>query len=184
MSNFSDKFKQILGTVAPLLGTAVGGPFGGMAGALLAKALGVKQDDTQAMEAAVTSGDPDILLKLKQADNDFKVQMETLGITRDKLVFDDIANARAREIAVKDDTPRQLAWVIIGGFIAVSAGQLLGLVIWPDAISKIPPQGWLLVGNISGYLANEAKQCAAYYFGSSLGSVGKDSTIADIAKST
>jgi hypothetical protein len=56
------------------------------------------------------------------------------------------------------------------------------MMVWPDAVAKIPPQGWLLVGNISGYLANEAKQAAAFYFGSTAGSQNKDATIADMAK--
>ena len=64
--SFGTAAKQILATVAPLLGTALGGPFGGLAGGLLAKALGTT--DPAAQEAAITSTDPDILVKLKAAD--------------------------------------------------------------------------------------------------------------------
>lgn len=179
---FTDKAKAVLGSVAPEIGIALGGPFGGLAGSLLAKALGTKGPDDPATAAAILSGNPDTLLAIKKANDDFLVQMETLNISRDKLVMDDIANARAREMAVKDRTPAQLAWAIIGGFLVVSLAQLVAMVGWAKDVALIPPQGWLLIGNISGYLANEAKQAAAYYFGSTLGSQQKDATIASIAK--
>ena len=183
--NFGDKLKQLVSTVAPTLGAALGGPFGGLAGTVLAKWLGKdgQPADQQTIETMLTSGDPDALLKLKQADNEFKEHMKALGIQEEQLVYADIANARNREIQVKDNTPRQLAWMIIGGFIAISFAQIWAMVGYAEVISKIPPQGWLLIGNISGYLANEAKQAAAYYFGSSMGSQAKDATLADIAKS-
>lgn len=38
--NIPDKLKQIIAAVAPTLGTAIGGPFGALAGTVLAKALG------------------------------------------------------------------------------------------------------------------------------------------------
>jgi hypothetical protein len=184
MSVFSDKVKPILAAIAPELGIALGGPFGGLAGSLLAKALGTNSPDDPANEAKILAGDPQTLAAIQKANNDFKVQMESLGITREKLVFDDIANARARETAVKDHTPAQLAWMLIGGFIVISLAQLAALMGWAEQAAKIPPQGWLLIGNISGYLANEAKQAAAYYFGSTMASKDKDTTIADIAKSS
>jgi hypothetical protein len=183
--NFSDKAKQVISTVAPLVGAAIGGPFGGLAGSLLGKLFGSadKPADSSAVEEAVMGGNPDALLKLKQANNEFAEHMKTLQIQEEQLVYTDIASARAREIAVRDNTPKQLAWVVITGFMVVSLVQLIALVGWADQVNKIPPQGWLLIGNISGYLANEAKQAAAYYFGSSIGSKEKDSTLADIAKS-
>lgn len=182
MSVFSDKIKPILAAIAPELGLALGGPFGGMAGAMLSKALGTKAPDDPENEAQILAGSPETFAAIQKANNDFKLQMEAYGITRDKLVFDDIANARAREVAVKDKTPSQLAWMLIGGFIAISLAQLVALMGWGEQSAKIPPQGWLLIGNISGYLANEAKQAAAYYFGSTMASKDKDTTIADIAK--
>jgi len=183
MSAFSDKAKAVLAAIAPELGVALGGPFGGMAGAALARALGTKEAGDTATDAAIVSGDPELLLKLKQANNDFLLQMEQLGIKKEQLYFDDRANARAREVAVRDRTPAKLAWMIIGGFLIISLAQLVAMMGWAAEVAKIPPQGWLLIGNISGYLANEAKQAAAYYFGSSQGSKEKDETIATIAKS-
>jgi hypothetical protein len=183
MSGFTDKAKAVIAAVAPTIGTALGGPFGALAGAVLAKALGVDTKDAEsAVTAAIATGDPEVLLKLKTAEQDFIIKLEELGIQRDKLAFDDLANARAREVSLRDSTPKQLAWMIIGGFLVVSAAQLIAMIGWAEQVNKIPSQGWLLIGNISGYLANEAKQAAAYYFGSTIGSKEKDRDIAAIAK--
>jgi len=168
--NFGQTAKSVLATVAPLLGTALGGPFGGLAGSLLSKALGT--NDPKAMEAAITSTDPDILLKLKQADNDFQAQMKTLEISEEKLSFDDIANARAREMAVKDTTPRNLAYLIIGFTGLAIAATLAG---WTKVDSA-------LAGTLIGYLVAECRSTLTYYFGSSQSSQNKDATIAAIAK--
>lgn len=172
MSSFSDGFKQVVATLAPTIGTALLGPFGGMAGSFLASKLGVPAGDQKALEAAVTSGDPDILLKLKQADNEFQAKMAELGIERDKLVYDDIANARAREIAVRDTTPRNLAYLIIAFTGACIGATLAG---WTKVDSA-------LAGTLIGYLVAECRSTLTYYFGSSQGSKEKDATIADIAK--
>jgi len=168
--NFGQTAKSVLATVAPLLGTALGGPFGGLAGSLLSKALGTS--DPKAMEAAITSTDPDILLKLKQADNDFQAQMKTLEISEEKLSFEDTANARAREVAVKDTTPRNLAYLIIGFTGLCIAATLAG---WTKVDSA-------LAGTLIGYLVAECRSTLTYYFGSSQGSRDKDQALADIAK--
>lgn len=171
--SFSDKAKQVIGAVAPLLGTAIGGPFGALAGTFIGKALGVKPGDTSAIEAAVASGDPEVLVKLKQADNDFKTHMADVGLSESKLAYEDTANARAREIAVKDNTPRNLAYLILAFAGLCIAATLMG---WTKVDSA-------LAGTLIGYLVAESRSALAYYFGTSRSSKEKDETIADIAKS-
>lgn len=174
MSSFSDKAKQIIGAVAPLLGTAVGGPFGALAGTFIGKALGVDPGDTSAMETAVASGNPEVLVKLRQADNDFKAHMADVGLSEDKLAFDDKANARAREIALKDMTPAVLAYGITVGFF----GTLLFMLI-----NGKPATGGDALLVMLGSLGTAWAGVVAYYFGSSSGSARKDATISEIAKS-
>lgn len=163
--SFGATAKQVLATVAPLLGTALGGPFGGLAGTLLAKALGTT--DPKAMDAAITSTDPDILLKLKQADNDFQAQLKALDISEEKLSFDDTANARAREVAVHDSTPHVLAYGITVGFFGI-----LGYLLWNGK----PPGGDVMMVML-GSLGTAWTGIVAYYFGSSAGSADKSATI-------
>lgn len=182
MSSFTDILKTFASTVAPTLASAVGGPLAGMAVTAIAGALGCKPT-TQALTVAMANATPDQLLALKQADQTFAAKMKELEIDEEKLSFDDTASARAMQTATKDPTAARLAWLVIGGFLIFSLGQVLSLVIWPEQTAKIPAAAWGTIGTILGYLAKEASQATAFYFGSTAGSQAKDSTIADIAKS-
>lgn len=164
--NFGQTAKSILATVAPLIGTALGGPFGGLAGSLLSKALGTS--DPKAMETAITSTDPDILLKLKQADTDFQTQMKTLEISEEKLSFDDRANARAMEVSTRDSTPKYLAYLITIGFF----GTLAYLIIYGK-----PQTGGDVMLVMVGSLGTAWASIVSYYFGSSTGSAEKTAAI-------
>lgn len=173
---------SVLGTVAPTILTAIGGPFGALAGAALHAALGTNGDD-KLIDQSLTGATQDTLLKVKQAEIDFKAKMAEIGLQTDQLTYTDVQDARKMHTATRDPTAARLAWLLIGGFITVSIMQLIAMVGYADQINKIPSQGWLLIGNLVGYLASEAKQAGAFYFGSTQASQNKDSTIAEIAKS-
>jgi len=170
--SFSDKIKQLIATVAPTLGTALGGPLGGAAGVFLAQALGVNPGDDKAIEAKLASADPATLLALKKADQDFQAHMAELGIESDKLVYDDKANARAREIAVKDNTPAVLAYAITVGFFGT-----LGFMLWNGK----PAVGGDALLVMLGSLGTAWAGVVSFYFGSSLGSARKDTALAAAA---
>jgi hypothetical protein len=168
--SFGSAAKQVIGTIAPLLGTALGGPFGGLAGKMLSDALGTT--DPKAQEAALTSGDPDILLKLKQADQAFQTQMESLKISEEKLSFDDIANARSMQIATHDTTPKYMAYMITVGFFGV-----LGYLI----VEGKPTVGGDVMLVMVGSLGTAWTSIVNYLYGSSAGSAAKTDTINKIA---
>lgn len=172
MSGFTDGVKQVLGTVAPWIGTAIGGPFGAAAGTLLAKALGKKPEDQAGVEAAITTASPETLAAIKKADEDFQVQMTTLGVTKEQLELADVQNARAMEISTKDSTPRNLSYLLLFFTGVIIAAEFFG---W----AKIDGT---LAGTLIGYLISENKAVMTFWFGSSRGSQDKDATIADIAK--
>lgn len=67
-SDVGKAIKGMAGTALPVLGTALGGPAGGAAGALLAKALGV--DTTP--EAVAAALNPDALVKLREVEADLQ----------------------------------------------------------------------------------------------------------------
>ena len=59
--------KTVIGTVAPSLGTALGGPMGGMAANLVTKALGIDaKSSPKQMQAAVEKATPEQLAALKK----------------------------------------------------------------------------------------------------------------------
>lgn len=172
--NIGEKAKQIIGSVAPLIGTAIGGPFGALAGTVVKKLLGTPEADDKAIELAITSGNPDTLLKLKEAENAFKLQMEQLGITREQLALQDTANARAREIAVRDNTPAILAYSITFGFFGTLAYML---------VNGKPETGGDALLVMLGALGTAWAGVTAYYFGSSAGSRKNQEALQAIAKS-
>jgi len=192
-------FLSAIKQIAPMLAGTLGGPLAGFAVKAVIGAVSPEQGE--AVQAAQDKGGIESAVakigelfqqgaiqtaQIKAAEMTHAERMAELGYKNAadlaKIDADDRNSARQREIAVKDATPRQLAFVVIGGFLGVSALQLLALMLWPDVAAKIPAQGWLLIGNISGYLANEAKQAGAYYFGTTANSGSKDATIAEIAK--
>lgn len=169
----------VLKTVAPTVALALGGPFGPLAAAAVHAALGTT---TQAdAEAALTNATPDQILALKKAENDFTVQMQQLGITRDQMVFSDLANARAAQVSTRDPTLPRLAWLMVGGFLVVTFSELIALMSFPNAVRALPESAWLLVGNVMGMLSGAATQVISFYFGSSSGSARKDTTIQTLA---
>jgi hypothetical protein len=170
----SDKAKSIIGSVAPLIFKAIGGPFGALAETILHATMGTGEDD-KALESAITSGNPELLLKLKQADQDFEVKMRELDISEAQLSFADTANARDREIKAGDSwTPRVIAAVFITGYFYVQL-YLLDHVI-PQEMREI-------VMRTLGTLDLGLGLILGYYFGSSASSKRKDDTLSKLAQS-
>jgi hypothetical protein len=171
---------QVLKTVAPTIAATAAGPFAPLVAPILQKIFDTT--DVKSTEAALLTATPEQLLALKQADNTHLEKLEELGIERDKLSLDDLASARSMQVQTKDPTVRQMAWLNVGGFLAVSVFLIVAAVIWPEQVTKVPATAWATLGTVFGYLAKSASQTEAFYFGSSAGSQAKDVTIADIAK--
>lgn len=160
-------WKNLVGTVAPWIGTALGGPLGGMAVSAIADALGLSDKTEDAIKSALSGATPEQMLALKQADQQFAMRMQELGFQNvqalERIAADDRDSARKREAAVLDYTPRILAYLIVGGFLGMAYGVLF----------KQMNADSVLAGTIIGYLSAKAEQVAAYYFGSTAGSARK-----------
>lgn len=164
-------WKGLVKSIAPTIGTALGGPLGGMAGVALTKALGLGDaaaKDEPAMAAAVQGASPDQLLALKQADQEFALQMQKLGFENlealEAIAAGDRANAREREIKTQDWTPKALGLAITLGFF--------GLLYF--LLRHEPPSGSRDILNIMlGSLGSAWIGVVTYYFGSSAGSARK-----------
>ena len=73
-------FKNFLAQLVPTIAAAAGGPLAGSAAKMVEGALGIKIEPTQeGIEKAVAGATPDQLLALKQADQQFALQMAELG---------------------------------------------------------------------------------------------------------
>ena len=69
----------IIRTIAPWIGTALGGPLGGMAVQAASDALGLSDKTLAAVQSAIAGATPDQMLALKTADQGFALQMQALG---------------------------------------------------------------------------------------------------------
>lgn len=171
----SPKARQILATVAPILGTALGGPLGAAAGGLISQALGTTPGDSAAVEEKLAGATPDQLLALQKANNDFKVQMKQLGVQEEQLAYADTASARQREEAVKDWTPRVIACCVLAITLGLEGAMLLGF----HRPTQIAPE---ILGRIFGTLDSATILILGYYFGSSAGARSSAESLAQIAK--
>lgn len=167
-------WKQTLAAVAPGLATALGGPLAGVAVSAISNKLLGKPDGTEDdIAAAVMSGSPDALLRLKEAEQQFQKDMKALDIDLERIHQIDRASARSREANTGDSiTPRVLAGVIVVGFFSVLIiAMTLGL----------PEKGADAMLILIGALGAAFTAIVAYYFGSSAGSAMKTKLMSDKA---
>jgi hypothetical protein len=160
-------WKKTLGTVAPAVATALGGPLAGIAVGMAAKALGLGDGASQEdLEKAVLGATPDTLLKLKECENQFKIEMKRLGVEVEKVNAGD--RASAREMAVKTTLGPQitLATLFTTGFVLV----LYTLFSGEEAINPKMMQPAMYV---LGILSAGMIQIMNFFFGSSAGSAHK-----------
>lgn len=172
---------QVIKTVAPTIAATAAGPFAPLVLPLMQKIFGTT--DATTVNTALTNATPEQLTALKQADAQLQEQLAQLGVQEDQLAYEDTASARSMQMATKDPTPARLAWMLVGGFLAIVIVECITMTIWPKQWAAIPADAAGLMGTLLGYLASEAKQVAAFYFGSSADSQAKTATLSEIAKS-
>ncbi|MEE3046671.1 MAG: hypothetical protein VX620_15585 [Pseudomonadota bacterium] len=163
-------WKSIVKTVAPVLGTALGGPMGGLAARTIAGAvLGDETASEDQIAQAVAAASPEQLLALKKADQDFQLRMKELEVDIVRIDQQDRGSARDREVKTGDSvTPRLLALFITCGFFGILAFMIT---------SELPNSGRDALLVMLGALGTAFTAVIAYYFGSSAGSKNKDAAV-------
>jgi len=74
-------WKKTVKAIAPMIGTAIGGPFGGMASAAITSVLGISPDSTDdQISEAIKTASPEQLVALRKAEKGFKIKMKELDI--------------------------------------------------------------------------------------------------------
>lgn len=160
--SFWDEAAGVLGAVAPLIGTAIGGPLAGTAARMLASALGLPDGTSDGdLKAAIVAATPDQLLALKKADQDFQVAMKTLDLKKEDLAVQDVQGARQMNIANKDPMVRWLAILTLASFAGLS-GCILSGVFKLDTVTSA------LAGTIIGILGSELKSIFRFFYGGNL----------------
>ena len=162
-------WKETLAGVAPTIAAAIGGPFAGMAVKVASNALGIEADE-KALQDAILSGDPQALLAVKNADNAFQLELERLGVEKDKIAAAD--RNSARDLAKSKGMLPQI-------LLSVAYSIAYGVVMWAFMSGQInvPEEQQILFGALIGILTGAQTQILNFWFGSSSGSKEKNKNV-------
>lgn len=173
-------WKKLVGTVAPTLATALGGPLAGAAvGAISQAVLGKDNGTEDEISVALASASPDVLAKIKEVDNTFKVRMEELKVDLIKAQYASVDSARDMNVKKADNTARNLAYMAVTGFFTVLILQL-AIGIHPTWTIDADVQRTLDV--TLGILFAWVIAVKDFYFGSSQGAVVSNKSLRNIAE--
>ena len=142
--------KNLIGAVAPTIGTALGGPMGNMAANMVADALGCEPTPKK-IEQAVQEATPEQLAELKKIDTELDVDLYALETK-------DIQDARGK--FSRDWTTRIMGIATLGGFM----GYIFLVTLQPPEQNSEA-----LINLVLGYLGGLASAVISFYFGASNG---------------
>lgn len=139
---------------APAIGTALGGPLGGMAVSALAERFGVK-DEVAAVTKAIKA-DPEAALKLQALENE-----------KFKAILADKDSARNREVSIATNDKAPLLSKLISPALA-----MIVVVAWVGIQftllnTTVPQEMRELVARVLGTLDGALMVILSYYFGAS-----------------
>jgi len=166
-----DKLIQGLRDVAPTLATGLAvaagavNPAAGLAVRMVSTALlGHDTGTPEEMEVALASATPEQRLALRQADQAYAIRMRELDVEERKTENANTADARAREVHLRDRTPMLLAFTITFGFFAI--------LVWVLTYG-MPDKGGEALLVMLGSLGAGFGAVVNYFFGSSASSAEK-----------
>ena len=159
-------WKSIVGTLAPTIATALGGPLAGTATKFLSSALLGNENATEHdLEAAIIGSTPEQLAKLREIDGNFKLEMKRIDVDVYALEVDDRKNAR--DLAKSNMIPQMtLSTIFIGGYFVIVWMLFSGHVVIDDSIRDMS-------NILLGVLTANIPSIMQFWFGSSHGSKQK-----------
>lgn len=142
--------------IAPSLGSVLQGPLSGVAIAFLVdKLIGTAEDPDAALSEVIGAQTPEIIAKIIALDVEFKGSLSSLNI--DNALLKDVAQAREREMTLRDHTPAVLAASVTIGLFSI---------IYLLIFVAIPQDSINIVNIMLGSLSTAWMNVIAYYFGS------------------
>ena len=151
--DWKDVGEQLLSIGAPLLGTAIGGPAGGIVGKMIADEFGEADTPKSVSE----------LIKIKKPDQ-FRELETKHRIKLIELANADRADARSREVQLvqalggRDWVQAWVCLLVMVGFFAM----VCALFLWP-----VPEANQRVVDLITGGVLGSQAAVVSYYFGAS-----------------
>ena len=164
---------DIIKTVAPWIGTALGGPLGGLAVEAAASAMGLSDKTTDTLKAALGGATPEQMLALKQADQSFALQMQALGFKQvadlEAIAAGDRKSARDMQMMLRSKVPAILSFMVTGGYFGILGGMMTKLLVINDSQALL-----LMLGSLSTAWG----MVMAFWFGTTNGSSEKTALLA------
>lgn len=162
--------KEFLKSVAPMIGTALGGPLGGAAAAFLADKLGIESKTVEAVTEVLNSGKmtPEQISAIKLAEIDFEKFLKQNAIDLEKVHAEDRKDARGLLATTRSKMPAVLSVIVTAGFF----GVLAAMFKWPEVKESAP----LMI--MLGALGTAWGQVMNFWLGTTNGSGQKNELLA------
>lgn len=162
-------WKNVIKSLAPTLGAAIGGPVGLGAATILQGLLGTKDSQETTLAAAVANATPEQFLAIKNADQAFKLKMEELGFKKtidiERIGMEDRSSARNLNGLTRDKTPAIGFYVISLGFF----GMLAYMMKCP-----IPEANKAVIFTMIGSLGTAWLAAVYFFYGKNSEDLAKD----------
>ena len=165
--------KKLIGGVAPVLGSTLGGPLGGVAMKFIAdKFTGGNTGD---VEDFLLSANPEILAQLKMADKEFEKQMKELDIDLERIHAEDRQSARTMAVQTTLWPQIIIATGYLGGYFSV-----LGYLLYLTTQGTITEGPMLeMIKTLLAAFGVGVPIVLQFFFGSSAGSKEKTAAMAN-----
>lgn len=117
----------LLKTIAPLLGSALGGPLGGAAAAFIADKLGLDSKTVKDVSEVLNGSKmgPEQVVQIKLAELEFQKFCKTHEIDTAKLSLDNTKDARDMQKQTRSYFPATLSSLVILGFFGILTSMLM-----------------------------------------------------------
>lgn len=169
----------LLATLLPWLFSALKTPLAQTAIDHVAEKLGISTKTVEGINGFLQGATPEDLLKAKEADQSFQLEMKRLGIQEiyqlEQLEVQDRSSARDREVKTGDNTTRILAGLYTVGYFFI----LLVAIFY-----EFPPANKDTLNALFGMLSAAQLSIISYYFGSSKGSADKTDSLITAVKNS
>lgn len=168
-------FVSVIKTVAPWIGTALGGPLGGLAIEAATQALGVSEKTAEGLKNAIAGVSAEDMLALKKADQEFAVRMQELGFKNmadiAAIEAGDRASARDMQKTNRSRIPAILSIIVTVGFFGLLLGMMTKWLVVSDSQALL-----LLLGSLSTAWG----MVMSFWFGTSNSSANKTELLAKV----
>ena len=168
------KVKNAVSSVAPILGTAVGGPAGAAVGALISAVLGVGVDSTPEQVYEAIKSDPESALKLRQLELEHRHDLEKMildsNVKHREIDTKSIQGARDRDIALRTAGYTNTRADVMAGLAFASLCVLVWLI---NGNMEMKPEVLAIFNMSIGALLKMIGDVFSFEFGSSRGSKEK-----------